>query len=92
MRSLWSLYKAARANDDDDTDLTALETNLDTLETKVDSHGGVLVGSNNMRVTNVATVPGVIPAAGTMVWDSTLKCALFSDATSFFTAEGSLAV
>ena len=115
MRSIWSLYKAARDNDDDNTliatNVTAIASSTiraNSLAVKVDSHavqigshairmgsqdtrigsyGGTLAGSSTMRVTNVETVPGVVPAAGTMYWDSTLKIALFSDGTSFFTLQ-----
>lgn len=84
MRSIHGLYKSARDNDNDDTDLTALET-------KVDSHGGVLVGSNNMRISNVASPPATVPSAGTTVYETTRKVPLFSDGTSMFLATGSLA-
>lgn len=85
MRSIHGLYKTARDNDDDDTDLT-------TLETEVDSQGGALAGSASMVVINVSSTPTSIPAAGTIMFDTTLKCLIVSNATSFFTAEGSLAV
>ena len=98
MRSIWSIYKGIRDNDNDNTgiaaNLTAATANansLTTLTTKANSMGGTLVGSSTQRVMNVTSPPAVIPAAGTMVWDTTRKCVLFSDATSFFTAEGSLA-
>jgi len=98
VRSIWSIYKSARANDNDDTGIAANVTNIAAdvsslagLTTKVNSQGGTHSGSSTMRVINVASPPAVIPAAGTMVWETTRKIALFSDATSMFTAEGSLA-
>jgi hypothetical protein len=92
MRSIWGLYKSARDNDDDNTAISSKgqASSLDALATKVGSHGGVLVGSNDMRISNVASPPAAIPTAGTVLWSTTSKVAMFSDGTSMFTAEGSL--
>jgi len=97
LRSIWSIYKGTRDNDNDNTGIsdnataiTAGASSLAGLTIKANSMGGTLVGSSTMRVMNVTSPPAVIPTAGTMVWETTRKCALFSDGTSMFTAEGSL--
>jgi len=99
LRSIWSIYKAARSNDNDDSGIAANVTgiaanvsSLAGLTIKANSMGGTLVGSSTMRVINVTTAPVAIPLAGTMVWDSTKKCVYVSDGTSFHTTEGSLAI
>lgn len=98
MRSLWSLYKSARSQDDDDSDLTSITNSLGTvtievasLTTEVATVTGYVVGSLSSRVLNVESASTTIPAAGTMEFDTTRKVVLFSDGTSMFLATGSLA-
>ena len=86
MRSIHSLYKSARDNDDDNTAISS-RGQASSLETLT----GVGVGSGTTRVSNVASPPATIPSAGTMVWETTRKIVLFSDGTSMRTAEGSVA-
>ena len=85
MRSMWELERTVDNNN------TVLTNSLNTLDTKVGSMEGVQIGSNALRVLNVASVSGTIPSAGTVHFDTTRKAALFSDGTSFFLATGSLA-
>lgn len=91
MRSLWSLYKSARSQDDDDSDLTSITNSLGTVTTEVATVTGYVVGSLSNRVLNVESASTTIPEAGTMEFDTTRKVALFSDGTSMFLATGSLA-
>lgn len=86
MRSIWSLYKTARTQDDDDAGITGVTNSLTTLNTQVGTLNGYVVGSINMRVTNVATAPTTIPAAGVIQFDSTRKEIIYSDGTSMFLA------
>ena len=99
MRSIWSIYKGVRDNDNDNTGIATNVTNIAAgvsslagLTIKANSQGGTLAGSSTMRIINVASCPVVIPLAGTMVWDSTKKCVWVSNGTSFHTTEGSLAI
>lgn len=91
MRSIWRLYQSARSQDNDDSGITGLTNSLTTLNTTVNSRNGYNVGSVAPRVINVASAPTTIPDAGTVNFDTTRKCALFSDGTSMFLATGSLA-
>lgn len=97
MRSIHGIYKQLRDTVVNvATNVTAISSrgqasSLDTLDIKVGSHGGVLVGSNDMRVSNVASPPAAIPSAGIVVYETTRKVPLFSDGTSMFLATGSLA-
>ena len=91
MRSIWSIYKSTRSQDDDDSDITSLTNSLGTLTTEVNTVQGYSVGSIAPRVINVASVGASIPAAGTMQFDTTRKVMLVSDGTSMFLATGSLA-
>lgn len=55
------------------------------------SFGALLVGSGTMRVSNVASVPTTIPSAGVMHFDTTRKCLVISNGTSFYLGTGSVA-
>ena len=66
-------------------------SSFNALDIKVDSYHGYNVGSVAERVINVASPSAVIPAAGTMTFETTRKIPLFSDGTSMFLATGSLA-
>lgn len=84
-----SLYELERAVDNNDITLT---NSLGTLNTKVNSMEGVQVGSNSLRVLNVASIPTTVPDGGILLWDTTAKVLAISDGTSIWnTHNGSLA-
>lgn len=89
MRSIWSINKIAV---DAQTRVGSAETKADSIAAYVNSMYSSVVGSTAFtRFINVASVPATIPSAGIPYFDTTRKCLVVSNGTSFYLATGSVA-